>query len=110
MLLLEKNRERVPVPLEKAPEPYTMPPEPADDSEGRLECLRRCLSRLSAENRDLIVQYYQGDKGDKIGNRKALSLKFALPAGTLRMRALRLRETLQSCAQECMRNRGGNRR
>jgi DNA-directed RNA polymerase specialized sigma24 family protein len=105
MLVLEMNRARAkaPLSLEKAPEPYTLPVEPVDDSEAGVNCLRCCLAKLSPENRDLILLYYQGDKGDKIENRKALSQRFGVPAGTLRMRALRLRESLQSCAQDCIR-------
>jgi RNA polymerase sigma factor (sigma-70 family) len=111
MLVLEMNREKMrqPVSLEKAPEPYTLPAEPAEDDEERIDCLRNCLNKLSPENRELILLYYQGDKGDKIENRKALSLRLGVPQGTLRMRALRLRDTLQSCAGDCMRCRGGER-
>ncbi len=104
MLVMEMNRARAraPLPMGKAPEPYTLPVEPADDSESRMNCLRCCLSRLSPENRELILHYYQGDKGDKIENRKTLSERFGVPQGTLRMRALRLRESLQKCAQDCI--------
>ena len=38
-------------------------------SELRSECLQRCLDRLTPENRELIVQYYQGEKRAKIENR-----------------------------------------
>jgi RNA polymerase sigma factor (sigma-70 family) len=111
MLVLEMNREKVrqPMSLEKAPEPYTLPLQPADDDEVRIDCLRNCLNKLSPDNRELILLYYQGDKGDKIENRKALSLRLGVPQGTLRMRALRLREALQSCAGDCMRCRGAAR-
>jgi hypothetical protein len=44
----------------------------------------------------LIVLYYQGEKGEKIKNRKGLMQVFGVPAGTLRMRALRLRDGFTS--------------
>jgi DNA-directed RNA polymerase specialized sigma24 family protein len=104
MLLREMSRDRVKEarPLDEAPEPRTLPQESVDDSERHLECLRRCLSQLSPENKDFILTYYHGDKSDKI-NRKVLSQMFRATAGTLRMRALRLRERLQLCSEECLR-------
>ena len=72
-----------------------------DDGETRLNCLRNCLQTLSPDNRDLILQYYQGEKGEKIENRKKLLERLAIPVNTLRMRALRLRERLQGCVEEC---------
>ena len=93
--------------LDEAPEPQSPPHEPAEDAEDRTECLRRCLGKLSAENRDLILAYYQGDKGEKIRNRKGLTQLFGLRSSTLRMRALRLRETLQQCSENCLQGRGG---
>ncbi|HZM98418.1 MAG TPA: hypothetical protein VFB70_03445 [Pyrinomonadaceae bacterium] len=76
--------------------------EAEDDSEGRLTCLRNCLQTLSSENRDLILQYYQGEKSEKIQNRKKLMERLGVPVNTLRMRALRLRERLQGCVEECL--------
>jgi DNA-directed RNA polymerase specialized sigma24 family protein len=75
--------------------------EAEDDSEGRLTCLRNCLQTLSSENRDLILEYYQGEKSEKIQNRKKLMERLGVPVNTLRMRALRLRERLQGCVEEC---------
>jgi DNA-directed RNA polymerase specialized sigma24 family protein len=75
--------------------------EAEDDTEGRLTCLRNCLQTLSSENRDLILQYYQGEKSEKIQNRKKLMERLGVPVNTLRMRALRLRERLQGCVEEC---------
>ena len=73
-----------------------------EDLEPRVQCLERCLGNLSAENRELILQYYQGEKGAKIENRKSLTDRFKIPLNTLRMRALRLREKLQVCVENCM--------
>lgn len=103
LLLLEihKGRQREQLALAEigtASEVY----EEADDSENRLVCLRSCLQTLSADNRELILQYYQGEKGEKIQNRKKLMDRLGIPVNTLRMRALRLRERLQSCVEECV--------
>lgn len=72
------------------------------ESESRIECLQKCLQQLSPDNRDLIIQYYQGDKGEKIENRKKLAVRLGVAMNTLRMRAQRLREQLQGCVEECV--------
>jgi DNA-directed RNA polymerase specialized sigma24 family protein len=72
------------------------------DDESRLTCLKECLQTLSSDNRDLILQYYQGEKSEKIQNRKKLLEKLEIPVNTLRMRALRLRERLQGCVEQCV--------
>ncbi|HEY7388338.1 MAG TPA: hypothetical protein VH640_07500 [Bryobacteraceae bacterium] len=110
MLLREVGRERAreALPLDQAPEPRVLPTEAEADLEAREECLRRCLGQISAENRDLILSYYQEEKGEKIKNRKRLSQLFGIPPGTLRMRALRVREALQLCSENCMQRRGGH--
>jgi len=103
LLLLEINKGRqreqsALAEISTAPEAYV----PEDDGERRLTCLRSCLQTLSPDNRELILQYYQGEKGEKIGNRKKLLERLGIPINTLRMRALRLREKLQSCVEECL--------
>ena len=104
MLVREMSRDRSHQarPLEDAPEPRVQPAELEIDPDRRVHCLRRCLGQLSPETRNLILHYYQGDKGDKIRNRKSLTELFGIPASTLRMRALRVRERLQLCAENCV--------
>ena len=104
MLLREMTRERAKEarPLDEVPEPRTASEEAADEGERRVACLKRCLTQLSTDNRDLILSYYHGDKGDKIKNRKLLMERFAVPPSTLRMRALRVREALQLCSENCL--------
>lgn len=71
-------------------------------TELRIECLQQCLRGLSPDNRELILQYYQGDKRTKIENRRQLSDRLGLAINSLRMRALRLREQLQVCVEQCV--------
>jgi DNA-directed RNA polymerase specialized sigma24 family protein len=102
LLLLEINKGRQReqsafAEIGAAPDVYV----PEDDDESRLNCLRSCLQTLSPDNRELILQYYQGEKGEKIENRKKLLDRLGIPVNTLRMRALRLRERLQTCVEEC---------
>jgi DNA-directed RNA polymerase specialized sigma24 family protein len=104
MLLLEINKERVREQQalgEMANTPQVVASD-ASESEEHIDCLRACLQNLSADNRELIIEYYQGEKGTKIENRKRLTARFGVPVNTLRMRALRLRENLQACVEECL--------
>jgi RNA polymerase sigma factor (sigma-70 family) len=102
---MARDRSRQARPLEEAPEPSVMPAEPDARPESRLECLRNCLGQLSPDTRDLILHYYQGDKGNKIKSRKSLTERLGIPANTLRMRALRVRERLQLCMEACLKRR-----
>jgi DNA-directed RNA polymerase specialized sigma24 family protein len=82
---------------------YTeVPDEPEFESEARINCLQKCLQELSSDNRELIIQYYQGDKREKIENRRKLGERLGLAINTLRMRAQRLRERLQGCVETCV--------
>ena len=101
MLLLEMTRDRARFArrLDEIPEPCIKSSETTIDIETRVESLRQNLARLSAEDRHLILNYYQGDKGEKIRRRKMLMETLGIPASTLRMRALRIREKLQLCTE-----------
>jgi len=81
-------------------------PVEATGDEPRIECLQQCLETLSTTNRELILQYYQGEKGEKIKNRKQLTVRLGVPLNTLRMRALRVRESLQGCVEQCVSETG----
>jgi len=101
MLLLEINRERIR--QEQALNELTSLSNTSnqpDESEAALECLRECLQHLSLENRELILEYYNGEKAAKIDSRKKLAERFGIPVNTLRMRALRIREDLQRCVEK----------
>ncbi|HSB27189.1 MAG TPA: hypothetical protein VLE19_05025 [Pyrinomonadaceae bacterium] len=76
--------------------------EDLSDSDTRIDCLQKCLQQLSSDNRELIIQYYQGDRGEKIENRRKLGERLGVAINTLRMRAQRLRERLQNCVEECV--------
>jgi RNA polymerase sigma factor (sigma-70 family) len=106
MLAREMGRERANkvVCLHEGPEPHA-PPEAESEPEIREECLRHCLAQLSPENRDLILNYYRDDKGEKIKIRKELMQRFGISASTLRMRALRIREKLQLSAEQYLQRR-----
>ncbi len=84
----------------------SVPPlELADGSESKVECLRRCLAELPTESRELITQYYQGERREKIINRRRLTERLAIPINALRIKACRIREKLAGCLDHCMEKR-----
>ena len=100
MLLLEINRERIREQQALTELPITLFEfESSEEFDERIESLRNCLRHLSDENRQLILQYYHGEKGEKIDSRRRLSERLGISVNTLRMRALRIREELQRCAE-----------
>ena len=74
----------------------------ADDepSDERLECLRRCLQQLPADQRDLVLRYHQGE--NNIRNRQALADQMGIPMNALRIRVHRVRRKLESCVHSCL--------
>lgn len=82
---------------------------PADPGEQeideRLDCLDRCLARLSKENRELITVYYRSEQRKKIADRMELAKSAGLSPGALRIRAHRIRRQLEEWVNECMRER-----
>ena len=80
--------------------PVAEPPTP--DAEERMACLERCLQTLDETDRDLILNFYQGEKSVRIKRRKALAAQLEITVNTLRVRAHRLRARLESCIRECL--------
>ena len=76
------------------------PAEPAGDQQP-IECLDHCLTRLTTPERDIILEYYQGDKQTRIAHRRRLSERLSLPMNALRIRAFRIREQLETCVRKC---------
>lgn len=76
-----------------------------DDVEVKEEtylCLDNCLDKLAPHARQLIERYYAGSKRAKIDARKLIARELGINATTLRLRALRIREKLQTCIAQCL--------
>jgi len=70
--------------------------------EKRLSCLEHCLQSVAPENRDLIFNYYVGERRAKIENRRALAARLRLTPNALSIRACRIRSKLEDCVNQCM--------
>lgn len=73
-------------------------PAPADEPEDdRMAWLNECLAALSAESRELILAYHEGEKRERIENRKTIAKGLEIPLNALRIRVHRIRAKLERC-------------
>jgi len=84
--------------------PPDVPQPPAQDPEEdrEYECLELCIQGLTPTNREMLLQYYQENKQAKIDHRKKLARKLGIELNALRIRAYRIRATLQQCMDKCL--------
>ena len=73
-----------------------------DDYEPEFECLERCMDKLSMDNRDLVLKYYDHEKDAKIEQRRLLAETLNIGLNALRIRAHRIRITLYQCIKGCL--------
>jgi DNA-directed RNA polymerase specialized sigma24 family protein len=114
-ILMEKWREpenalegldALPPSAEPAENPLAKQEE-ADEQERlerRMECMSHCLQVLPPESRELMLHYHQGEKSEKIKNRKALSERLKIPLNALRIRTHRIRAGLEACVEKRLKN------
>ena len=86
----------------KSPQPPAFPPVDSDRVELEFRCLERCIETLSEENRYLLLQYYGAEGRALIEQRKRLSEELGIAPNALRIRAYRIRLSLQDCVEKCI--------
>lgn len=77
----------------------------AKEKEIRFACLDDCLRSLPENGSELIVEYYQDERRDRIERRKALATRLGLQREALANRAQRLRDKLEHCVTRCVANK-----
>ena len=108
-----RGSDRIQRPLDEVPHPKA--PVQALESESdrlalrlaterRLDCMSKCLEKLPGDHRRLIEGYHAGGGGPgaHIASRKSLANDMRLPLNALRIRAYRIRRTLQTCLETCL--------
>ena len=89
--------------LRKRPAPPNAPRfEDTEEIEREYECLERCIQKLTPDNRQLVLEYYQEEKRAKIDHRRRMAEQLGIALNALRIRAHRLRLSLQECVQTCV--------
>jgi RNA polymerase sigma factor (sigma-70 family) len=98
LLLQEYQRRPVFVPLF----PHAALTEEKPEEERGIACLHRCLNRLKAEERELLLRYYQaGDYNTGSAARQKLAEELGITNKSLRLRVYRIRARLLECARNC---------
>ena len=84
--------------------PQALPETNTDSARVELEyrCLEDCMAKLSRENRELVLRYYEADGREKIEKRKLLAEELGIAPNALRIRAYRIRAALQKCLEQCV--------
>jgi DNA-directed RNA polymerase specialized sigma24 family protein len=73
-----------------------------DDVEPEYSCLEECMKQFKPRSRELVSQYYRGEKGIKIEARKQLALRLGIKLTALRLQAHRIRAGLKKCIEDCL--------
>lgn len=97
-----KEQERAPLPLDPTDRHAFESPAEDEEREARLRCLDACLEKLQAEDRAVILGYYQEEKRAKINFRKQMADRLGVGLNALRIRAYRIRTRLEECVIECL--------
>jgi len=103
-VLSEARRERARAPLsldDAQAQVHAETPEPIEP-DARQICFDRCLEELTADNRDLLLDYFEGEGGGKIRSRQGIADRLSIPMNALRIRVHRIRKTLEDCIAECL--------
>lgn len=72
-----------------------------EDEEPLYACLEQCMGQLTTHSREIVSEYYQGEKRVKIDARKTLAERLGINLSTLRLRAHRIRAQLKKCVRHC---------
>jgi hypothetical protein len=60
------------------------------------------MEKLTLENRKLLLDYYREEKRAKIEYRRQLAEQMGIAVNALRIRAYRIRASLQKCVEDCL--------
>jgi DNA-directed RNA polymerase specialized sigma24 family protein len=90
----------------RSPLPPSPPPQPDswDEKEPRYACLDLCMSRLPADDRQLLLDYYADEGREKIERRRELAEARGLTENALRIHLTRLRKKLRECINDCLKD------
>lgn len=102
--LIKENFKKVKtqVPLDDV-DPPAPPTVRSTEETGDIEdCLQSCLQKLDSEKRKVILAYYAKEKQAKIDHRHELAQQFGISIEALRVRAFRIRASIEKCIENCL--------
>jgi hypothetical protein len=75
-------------------------------AEQQHRCLDRCLKRIAAADRELLLHYYNYARGEKALHRKAIAREWHITLNALRIRICRLQSKVGYCVKQCLGSEG----
>jgi DNA-directed RNA polymerase specialized sigma24 family protein len=97
-----KEPEHTEIDLDAAPPSAQATQFEDDEHEQRQRCFDRCLNALPADNRRMILSYYQEERRAKIEMRRNLATQMTISLDALRIRVHRIRKGLEECITHCL--------
>jgi len=86
--------------LKKRPFPNLPPPDPEPpELEQVCSYLDDCLDNLPSAERDMVLRYHEGDKQEKIQNRKKLAEELKISRNALRIKVCHIHSRLRECVE-----------
>ena len=67
----------------------------------QFRCLEKCLEEFPADDRKLLIEYFDTGEKTLIENRRRLAEKLEINLNSLRIRISRLKSKLEKCTKEC---------
>ena len=95
-VLRERKRDRALQDPANWPTHQEEDPEPDDE---RMAVLQECLDRLGTDHRNLILEYHEGERRERIDNRREIAERLGIPLNALRIRVHRIRSKLERCVE-----------
>jgi hypothetical protein len=95
---LEWLKRRRPIPSDPLPDPDRDPVE----IERVCGYLDECLDELPSEDKDLVLRYQQGEKQERIANRKKMAEELKITRNALRIKIWHLHSRLKECIERHM--------
>jgi RNA polymerase sigma factor (sigma-70 family) len=97
--IIREAGRRKEIATDRIPESFTQSTNTSD----KYECLLECLKLISAEKRELILDYHLYEGRDKIEHHRSMAEALGITEGALRTRAHHIRVTLEKCVSQCTR-------
>lgn len=105
--LIKENFKKIKthVSLEDVDPPQQQTIETTEEMVDIEDCLQSCLRKLDNEKRRLILAYYAKEKQAKIDYRHELAQRLGISVETLRVRAFRIRASIEGCIEICLKRK-----
>ncbi len=67
-----------------------------------MDCLDECLETLATDDRQLILEFYEGAGRERIDRRKRMTKTLGITVNALKLRAFHVRRRLEKCINLCV--------